>query len=98
MATIAQATGVGVGAWREALDGAIAGAGAVEAADIAFLFVHSSFAPHFGDIVATANERLGAKHVIGCAGQGLIATRREIEREPAVVVMSVRVPNGTFTP
>jgi small ligand-binding sensory domain FIST len=98
VATIAQATGVGVGAWREALDGAIAGAGAVEAADITFLFAHSSFAPHFGEIAATANEKLGAKHVIGCAGQGLIATGREIEHEPAIVVMSVRVPNGTFTP
>lgn len=93
--------GLGVGAavdWQTAIDRAVSALGGSAGADIAFLFAHSSFAPSFDALLAAAWERVAPRHLIGCAGEALIATRREIEREPAVVLMTVRTPGATLTP
>ncbi|MHB8574240.1 MAG: FIST signal transduction protein [Dehalococcoidia bacterium] len=92
------ATGVGTGVgWQAALDRAIANAGPAGTVDLAFVFVSSAFGADFAGIVAAAGRRLGAAHLIGCSGQGLIATRREIENEPAIVVLPLALPGATFT-
>jgi small ligand-binding sensory domain FIST len=84
------AGGAGSGAdWQAALDAALAGAQAGESPDLAFLFAHSAFAPHYAELVAAAWERLAPRVLIGCSGQGVIATGREIEDMPAVSIMTV---------
>ncbi len=94
-----QTTGVGAGDdWQEALDGALETAATVDSPEIAFLFVHTAYAPYFAEIATAAGKRLGAQHLIGCSAEGLIATRREIERSPSIVVMSARLPGATLTP
>src|SRR5579884_3141773 len=89
------AGGSGTGSdWQAALDAALAGAAPVEHPDITFLFAHSSFAPVYPRIVEAAQKRLAPAHLIGCSGQGLIARRRELEQEPAIVALSVRLPGA----
>ncbi|HLZ70914.1 MAG TPA: FIST N-terminal domain-containing protein [Dehalococcoidia bacterium] len=93
------AGGSGTGAsWQAALDTALTGIEAGGRADIAFLFAHSAFAPHYAELVAAAWERIDPRHLIGCSGQGVIATSREIEREPAISVMTISCPNAELTP
>jgi small ligand-binding sensory domain FIST len=91
--------GVGKAAdWQTALDRALSELSDGAGADVAFLFAHSSFAPSFDALIAATWERLAPRHLVGCAGEALIATRREIEHEPAVVLMTVRTPGATLTP
>src|SRR5207244_3399619 len=95
----ASATGIGTSlAWEEALEHALVEAGAVGAPDLAFVFASSDFGAHYGEIVLEAGRRLGARHLIGCSGQGIIATGREIEQEPAIVVLSLSLPGARLTP
>jgi len=84
--------------WQAALDAALAGVQGAERADLAFLFAHSAFAPHYAELVEAAWTRLGARRLIGCSGQGVIATGREIEREPSVAIMTVACPGAELTP
>lgn len=84
--------------WEVALEAAIGGAAAVARPDLAFLFVHSAFAAQYGPIARSAYARLGAARLIGCSGQGVIATRRELEREPAIVLLTLALPGAEFTP
>jgi small ligand-binding sensory domain FIST len=98
MSEDAYAGGYGTGSdWQEALDGALAAAGRVERPDITFLFAHSAYAPVYQRIVEAAQKRLSPVHLVGCSGQGLIASRRELENAPAIVAMSVRLPGAALT-
>lgn len=93
------AGGAGTGAdWRTALDAALEGVLSDVRPDLAFLFAHSAFAPHYAELVAATHDRLAPRVLIGCSGQGVIATRREIEDEPAVSLMTVALPGAELTP
>src|SRR5579885_1322329 len=93
------AGGAGSGTdWKAALDAALVGVAGAKRPDLAFLFAHSAFAPHYADLVAAAGERLKPRVLIGCSGQGVIATGREIEDEPAVALMTVALPDAELRP
>lgn len=84
--------------WQAALNAALAGVQGGERPDLAFLFAHSAFAPHYAELVAAAHERLQPRVLIGCSGQGVIAARAEIEDVPAVSAMVVACPGAGLTP
>src|SRR5579885_1201681 len=93
------AGGAGSGTdWRAALNAALDEAQRVERPDLAFLFAHSAFAPHYAELITAAHERLQPRVLIGCSGQGVIATGREIEDVPAVSVMTVTQPQAVLRP
>src|SRR5579885_229419 len=93
------AGGAGSGAdWQAALDAALAGVREAERPDLAFLFAHSAFAPHYAELVAAAQARLQPRVLIGCSGQGVIATGREIEDVPAVSIMTVTCAGAELVP
>src|SRR5579871_762360 len=84
--------------WQAALDAALAGMRDVERPDLAFVFAHSAFAPHYAALVAAAQARLQPQVLIGCSGQGVITSGREIEDVPAVSIMTVTCPEAGLTP
>jgi small ligand-binding sensory domain FIST len=66
--------------------------------DLALLFM----SPHFGESAeqharAIRNE-LSPKVLVGCTGEGVIGSKEEIERSPAMSLVAARLPNVTLTP
>ncbi len=92
--------------WRDALAEALAqipdlgGAGAVGGtrADLCFLFASPAFADHFGVLLVDASDATGARFTIGCSGQGVIGAGREIEGEPALSLLVLRLPGAVLRP
>jgi small ligand-binding sensory domain FIST len=90
--------GSGIGAaadWRPALEQALEGAleplGG-EPPDLLLLFVNSVFAPHFHEVLTEAVERSGARELAGCGASGVIAGDRELEGQPAIAALALRLP------
>ncbi|HEX5367845.1 MAG TPA: FIST N-terminal domain-containing protein [Dehalococcoidia bacterium] len=92
------AAGIATGTdWHEALDSALneAMSGLQGAAvDLALLFASSDYALGYPELVATAQNRLGAGLLIGCSGQGVIGNDREVEGEPALSVLAFSLPGA----
>jgi small ligand-binding sensory domain FIST len=81
--------------WESALDGALAQAGeGIQGADLLLVFASHQFAPEFPMLVQRAREVTAPRVLAGCSGQGIIATRREVEGEPAVAVLGVTMPGA----
>lgn len=75
--------------WREALaelTGQIPLLSGEDEVHLALLFASWEYRPELPDLVARAAECTGAQFLVGCSGQGVIATGREIEGEPALVL------------
>jgi small ligand-binding sensory domain FIST len=87
---------VGTGAtWESALDGALAQAGeGIQGADLLLVFASHHFAADFPMLVQRAREVTAPRVLAGCSGQGIIATGREVEGEPAVAVLGVTMPGA----
>ncbi|MFN8506386.1 MAG: FIST N-terminal domain-containing protein [Dehalococcoidia bacterium] len=79
--------------WRLALDQAL-GEGAPGSADAVFVFASSHYLAAFGDILGVVQERLRPKTLLGCSGQAVIGTGREMEGVPALSVLSLRLPGA----
>ncbi len=87
--------------WREALADASAKVkeGLGGQCDLAVLFMTELY----GDLDAAlvpgaAKQALGCRHLIGCNSSGVIAGRQEVEMEPAVTLMGMRLPGVKITP
>src|SRR5918912_332574 len=52
--------------------------------DLAILFASAAYAEHFPQLVQRALSETGAPALIGCSGQGIIGSGREVEDAPAV--------------
>ena len=76
--------------WRLALDQAL-GEGAPGSADAVFVFASSHYLSAFGDILGSVQERLRPKTLLGCSGQAVIGTQREMEGVPALSVLSLKL-------
>jgi small ligand-binding sensory domain FIST len=86
------------GDWQEALECAIREAGAeAGAADLALLFASADYAGNLESMVRRAQSATGAAVLAGCSGQGIIGPEREIEGEPAVSLLNLRLPGATLT-
>src|SRR5712664_796347 len=53
-------------------------------ADLAFLFYSAHHAGAGAELAATAQERLGARCLLGCPGETIVGDDREIEDGPAM--------------
>ncbi|MEI6084915.1 MAG: FIST N-terminal domain-containing protein [Verrucomicrobiota bacterium] len=63
-----------------------------EKIDLALVFTHRDYVATDPDFVATLRQGLGARHLIGCTGGGIIGDRQECEGEPAVSVLVAQLP------
>ena len=85
--------------WRRALDGALDGALAPlngEPPDLLVLFVSADYGEDFGEVLAAAGRRSGAREIVGCSASGVIASAREVEDEPGVAALALRLPPGAL--
>ncbi|MGH2523718.1 MAG: FIST signal transduction protein [Anaerolineales bacterium] len=93
--------------WRDALAEALAqmpdlrsaaAPGQDTAVDLCFLFASHAYAGDFGVLLADAADATGARCIVGCSGQGVIGVGREIEGEPALALMALRLPGAALRP
>ncbi len=66
--------------------------------DLALLFASAHYADDFPDIVTAARSAASARLLVGCSGAGVIGPRREIEQQPALSVLLLRLPGVCLTP
>jgi small ligand-binding sensory domain FIST len=85
-------------ALEEALDSTATVASKAGHADLVFLFASHAYAPNFPAMVQRAQAATGATVLIGCSGQGIIGNAQEIEREPAVSVLTSSLPGMDMRP
>jgi small ligand-binding sensory domain FIST len=62
------------------------------APDLAMLFFSSEHAPQADTLAAEACERLGTDRLIGCTGESMVTTGREIEDGPALSLWAAKWP------
>jgi small ligand-binding sensory domain FIST len=92
------AAGSGLGEsenWQQALDQALDGALAPLAGhppDLLLLFASAAFAPQFSELLHATLERSQARELAGCSASGVIAGDRELEDEPAIAALALRLP------
>jgi small ligand-binding sensory domain FIST len=93
-------SGLGVGDdWRQALEAALDGALAPllgQAPDLLVLFAGAAYDENYGGILTRTAERSGAREVIGCSASGVISGERELEDEPGVAALALRLPAGSL--
>jgi small ligand-binding sensory domain FIST len=61
--------------------------------DLAMLFCSPDHAPHADRLAAEACEHLGTDRLMGCTGESIVATGREIEDGPAMSLWAVKWPS-----
>ncbi|HEX6513441.1 MAG TPA: FIST N-terminal domain-containing protein [Chloroflexota bacterium] len=85
--------------WQEALERAIDEAGSEPSgsADVALFFASADYGEHLETMVRRAQSATGAAVLAGCSGQGIIGPEREVEGEPAVSLLTLRLPGATLT-
>jgi small ligand-binding sensory domain FIST len=64
--------------------------------DLGFLYVTDALAGDLPKILAVLRERLGIADWVGSVGLGVCATGREYFDEPALAVMTARLPAGSW--
>ena len=67
-------------------------------ADLAMLFVSHHHGPDFDAFVARVRELTGARCLLGCTGESIVGTGKEIEEQPAVSLWLARLPGVSLTP
>jgi small ligand-binding sensory domain FIST len=82
-------------ALSEALVGALAPL-KTEAPDLLLLFVSAAYGENYAELLAQAAQRSGAREVAGCSASGIIAVEREVEDEPGVAALALRLPPGAL--
>ncbi len=78
--------------WRVAIDQALHGVRT--SPDIAFLFASYHHSERYPEIVAAVHERLSPGILLGCSGQAVITTGREIEGRPGITILTLSLPGA----
>ncbi len=66
--------------------------------DLALLFASAHYTDDFPEIVTAARSAARARLLVGCSGTGVIGPKREIEQQPALSVLLLRLPGVQLTP
>ncbi|MFQ6019486.1 MAG: FIST N-terminal domain-containing protein [Dehalococcoidia bacterium] len=66
--------------------------------DLTLLFASSDYAADFPQLVTEARTATGTPLLIGCSGQGVIGSAREIEGEPALALLALWLPQALLHP
>lgn len=85
--------------WRAALDAALDGALAPllgDTPDLLVLFAGAAYDESYEGILGQARARSGAREVVGCSASGVIAGARELEHEPGIAALALRLPVGSL--
>lgn len=69
-----------------------------EHADLALVFPSAHLAPGAEGMVADLKRAIGARVMIGCAGEGVIGPEHEIEGQSALAVVAARLPGVDVDP
>lgn len=69
-----------------------------DAVDVCFLFASAEYADDFRQLLAATSVATGARLLIGCSGQGVIGVGREVEDEPALALLVLRLPGAVLQP
>ncbi|HEV8635962.1 MAG TPA: FIST C-terminal domain-containing protein [Chloroflexota bacterium] len=82
--------------WQDALEQAAAEATADldGRPDVVLLFAGAGWTESFGELVPRARQLTGAERLIGCGGQAVIGPGREVEDEPALALLALRLPGA----
>jgi len=64
-------------------------------ADLAILFCSSHHADHADQLAAEACDLVGTDKLMGCTGEAIVGTGREIENEPALSLWLAQLPGVT---
>jgi small ligand-binding sensory domain FIST len=66
--------------------------------DLAVMFVHPKFALQIDEVVELAQKTIGARHLIGCTGAGIIGVDQEVEQQPAISLLVGELPGVEIAP
>src|SRR5919202_3193961 len=83
--------------WERAVDKVLAQTQGI-VPDLAILFANAAYAEHFPQLVRRAWNETGASTLIGCSGQGIISSGREVEDGPAVALLTMALPGAVLRP
>ncbi len=83
--------------WREAALACLAQIGEVPTtANLGFIYVTDSLAPHLAEMLGLIKAATGIAHWVGSTGVGICSTGREYLDQPAVAIMLGAFPQNTF--
>ena len=66
--------------------------------DLACLFLSSHYAEHAEELSSVVFDRLSPRALLGCTGEGIIASSEEIESAPAVTLWAAHLPGTALVP
>src|SRR5271169_2184664 len=66
--------------------------------ELAVLFAHPKFVPQIDGLIESVQKTVGARHLIGCTGAGIIGVDQEVEQQPAVSLLVGELPGVEFAP
>ncbi len=66
--------------------------------ELAILFVHPQYVTHIDSIVESVQKAVGAQHLIGCTGAGIIGIDQEVEQKPAISLLVGELPGVQVVP
>ncbi len=69
-----------------------------EKTDLALVFAHPQYIPQFDELLKGVRGAVGARHLTGCTGGGIIGGEQEIEQKPAVSVLVGQMPEVEIAP
>jgi small ligand-binding sensory domain FIST len=100
MLDIRAGSGLGTGDdWRQALGSALEHALqplAGEAPDLLMVFASSAYADDYAPMLEAALEATQATQLAGCSASAVIAGDRELELEPGLALLALRLPPGAL--
>lgn len=76
---------------REVIEQARSALGGADV-DLALVFVSHHHRPSFAKLSALVREALAPAHFLGCTGEGVIGSDRELERQPALALWAAHLP------
>ncbi len=62
------------------------------------LFVHPRYVPRVEEIISATQQAVGAQHLIGCTGAGIIGADQELEKKPALSLLVGELPDVQIVP
>ena len=65
---------------------------------LAVLFTHPHHVPRIAEIIEAVRKAVGAQHLLGCTGAGIIGTEHEVEGKPALALLVGELPDVEIDP
>lgn len=100
MEGIRAASGLGIGVdWRQSVTDALQQVLQPlegEAPDLVVLFASAAYQEDFAEMLREVLETTQATHLIGCSASAVIAQDRELEEQPGIALMALRLPPGAL--